>query len=138
MKKWFIWVVALLLLAGAAWGCRKSGMCWRQKPVPQEWRRGKPQAWWNGAASALPSQPRGTSAPLSKSPVRPEVNGKIADLPVDIGDRIKKDQVLFTLDDFDLQTERSSRLTDIEADRSWNWKKPDATTSGASDSLPEN
>jgi RND family efflux transporter MFP subunit len=56
----------------------------------------------------------GDIGPAEQVSVRPEVNGKIADLPVDIGDRIKKDQVLFTLDDFDLQTERASRLTDIE------------------------
>lgn len=46
--------------------------------------------------------------------VRPEVNGRIAELPVDIGDKVKKGDLLCALDDRDLQTERSSRLTDIE------------------------
>ena len=34
---------------------------------------------------------------------------------MDIGDRVKKDSVLFTLDDQDLQTDRSSKLIEIEA-----------------------
>jgi RND family efflux transporter MFP subunit len=89
-------------------------MCWRQKPVPQEWRRGKPPAWWKRRSIRFAVTAAGDIGPAEQVSVRPEVNGKIADLPVDIGDRIKKDQVLFTLDDFDLQTERSSRLTDIE------------------------
>jgi HlyD family secretion protein len=49
--------------------------------------------------------------------VRPEVNGRIAELPVDIGDEVKKGALLCALDDRDLQTERSSRQTDIEGAR---------------------
>src|SRR5256714_12114852 len=57
----------------------------------------------------------GEIGPADQVSVRPEINGKILTLPVDIGDRVKKDSVLFTLDDQDLQTERSSRLIEIEA-----------------------
>ncbi|HEU5072468.1 MAG TPA: efflux RND transporter periplasmic adaptor subunit [Verrucomicrobiae bacterium] len=46
--------------------------------------------------------------------VRPEINGRISQLPVDVGDAVKKGDLLCALDDRDLQTERSSRLTDIE------------------------
>ncbi len=46
--------------------------------------------------------------------VRPEVNGRISELPVDIGDEVKKGDLLCALDDRDLQTERASRMTDIE------------------------
>ncbi|HHY84039.1 MAG TPA: efflux RND transporter periplasmic adaptor subunit [Verrucomicrobia bacterium] len=49
--------------------------------------------------------------------VRSEVNGRIAVLPVDIGDEVRKGDLLCALDDRDLQTERSSRLTDIEGAR---------------------
>jgi RND family efflux transporter MFP subunit len=49
--------------------------------------------------------------------VRPEVNGRIAELPVDIGDQVKKGDLLCALDDRDLQTERSSRLAEIEGAR---------------------
>ena len=56
----------------------------------------------------------GDIGPAEQVSVRPEVNGKIDSLPVDIGDPVKKDQILFTLDDKDLQTERSQRVTEIE------------------------
>ena len=56
----------------------------------------------------------GDIGPAEQVSVRPEVNGKIDSLPVDIGDKVKKGDVLFTLDDTDLQSERSSRLTEIE------------------------
>src|ERR1043165_2247234 len=56
----------------------------------------------------------GDIGPADQVSVRPEVNGKIALLPVDIGDRVKKGDSLFTLDDTDLQIQRSSRLTEIE------------------------
>lgn len=56
----------------------------------------------------------GDIGPAEQVSVRPEVNGKIDSLPVDIGDAVKKDQILFTLDDKDLQTERSQRVTEIE------------------------
>ncbi len=56
----------------------------------------------------------GDIGPAEQVSVRPEVNGLIETLPVDIGDRVKKDQILFTLKDKDLQTERASRLISIE------------------------
>jgi HlyD family secretion protein len=46
--------------------------------------------------------------------VRPEINGLVEKLPVDVGDRIKKDTLLFQLDDKLLQQQRASNLTDIE------------------------
>jgi RND family efflux transporter MFP subunit len=56
----------------------------------------------------------GDIGPADQVSVRPEINGRIAVLPVDIGDHVKKGDLLFSLDDQDLQTERSSRLTEIE------------------------
>jgi RND family efflux transporter MFP subunit len=46
--------------------------------------------------------------------VRPEINGRISQLPVDIGDKITAGALLCALDDSDLQTERSSQITQIE------------------------
>jgi len=46
--------------------------------------------------------------------VRPEVNGRILDLPVDIGDRVRKGELLFQLDDRDLQIEKESQEKAIE------------------------
>ena len=46
--------------------------------------------------------------------VRPEVNGRVSALPVDIGDQVKKGDLLCALDDSDLQSERSTQITQIE------------------------
>lgn len=62
-------------------------------------------------------QAAGDIGPDDMVSVRPEVNGRIAELPVDIGDEVKKGELLCALDDRDLQTERSSRLTEIEGAR---------------------
>src|SRR5438552_10612061 len=111
MKKWIILAVTL---AGGAWGVQK-------------WRASLPGA--NTAATdAHPTtavaetrdirfavSAAGEIGPAEQVSVRPEIAGKILTLPVDIGDRIKRDSVLFTLDDQDLQTERSSKLIEIEA-----------------------
>ena len=56
----------------------------------------------------------GEIGPAEQVSVKPEINGRIDLLPVDIGDRVKKGAVLFTLDDKELQNRRSSSLTDIE------------------------
>lgn len=55
----------------------------------------------------------GDIGPADQVSVRPEVNGKIAELPVDIGDQVKKDALLCRLDDSDLRTERDARQTEI-------------------------
>ena len=55
----------------------------------------------------------GEIGPAEQVSVRPEVNGRIAELPVDIGDRVKKDSLLFALDDKDLQIELDTRKQEI-------------------------
>src|SRR5215471_16729902 len=47
----------------------------------------------------------GEIAPAEQVSVRPEINGLIDALPVDIGDSVKKGATLFTLDDKVLQHE---------------------------------
>jgi HlyD family secretion protein len=56
----------------------------------------------------------GEIGPAEQVSVRPEINGKIDQLPVDIGDQVKKGALLFKLDDKELQQQRESNLTDIE------------------------
>jgi RND family efflux transporter MFP subunit len=56
----------------------------------------------------------GEIGPAEQVSVRPEINGKIEVLPVDIGDTVKKGNLLFKLDDKELQQQRSSNLTDID------------------------
>src|SRR5678816_919993 len=59
----------------------------------------------------------GEISPAEQVSVRPEINGLLEALPVDLGDRVKKGDLLFKLDDRELQQERSSNLTDIERAR---------------------
>jgi HlyD family secretion protein len=59
----------------------------------------------------------GEIAPAEQVSVRPEINGLVELLPVDVGDRVKKDDLLFRLDDKLLQQQRASNLTDIERAR---------------------
>ena len=51
----------------------------------------------------------GEISPAEKVSVRPEVHGKIAELPVDISDTVAKGELLFRLDDKDLRIEIDTR-----------------------------
>src|ERR1043165_5216977 len=111
MKKWIILAV---VLAGGAWGFQK----WRGSLPGTSSSASEPHP----ATAVVETRDihfsvsaAGEIGPADQVSVRPEINGKILTLPVDIGDRVKKDAVLFTLDDQDLQTERSSKQIEIEA-----------------------
>jgi RND family efflux transporter MFP subunit len=60
-------------------------------------------------------QAAGDIGPADQVSVRPEINGRIDQLPVDIGDKVKKGDVLFALNDSDLQKELAQSLTEIAA-----------------------
>lgn len=55
----------------------------------------------------------GEITPAEQVSVRPEVPGRISELPVDIGDHVKQGQLLFSLDDEELQIEYKTRETEI-------------------------
>ena len=59
----------------------------------------------------------GDIGPADQVSVRPEINGRIVELPVDLGDKVTKGALLCRLDDKDLQIERSQRLTEIDGAR---------------------
>src|SRR5882762_10326556 len=111
MKKWIILVV---VLAGAGWaltkwnGWKPTGL----EPKGAGLRHATAEVETRSIRFAVTAA--GDIGPAEQVSVRPEINGRIETLPVDIGDKVKKGEVLFTLDDKDLQTERSSRLTEIE------------------------
>lgn len=56
----------------------------------------------------------GEITPAEQVSVRPEINGRIEKLPVDIGDQVKKGDLLFKLDDAELQNQRASSTTAVE------------------------
>lgn len=57
----------------------------------------------------------GEIGPAEQVSVRPEVNGKISELPVDVGDRVPRGGLLFALDDRDLSIEVETRQKQIES-----------------------
>lgn len=59
----------------------------------------------------------GEIAPAEQVSVKPEINGRIEQLPVDLGDRVKQGDLLFKLEDKELQQQRQSSLTAIERAR---------------------
>ncbi len=59
----------------------------------------------------------GDIGPVEQVSVRPEVNGRIETLPVDVGDLVKKGALLFNLDDRDLQTEKEGEEKAVERTR---------------------
>ena len=112
MKKWI--VIAVVLLGGGGY------LGWRN--VQSKNARSTPGSGSDTSLATIATRDinfavsvAGEIGPADQVSVRPEVNGKIQTLPVDIGDQVKKDDVLFTLDDTDLQTQRSSRQIEIEA-----------------------
>lgn len=122
MKQLILWMFALAVFAG--------GIYWAGQKYPD-----KIAFWKSGVASAdrKPGLPTtaivatrdinfavtaaGDIGPLDAVSVRPEIGGLISKLTLDIGDKVKKGDVLFELDDKDLQTEKSSRKTEIAGAR---------------------
>ena len=113
MKKWFVLVLTIALGSAGYYG----------------WTRWQ-QARLSASAPTRPTTARaevrdidfavnaaGEIGPAEQVSVRPEINGKIEQLPVDIGDRVKKGDLFFKLDDKELQQQRASNLTDIERAR---------------------
>jgi HlyD family secretion protein len=110
MKKWILLAVLLLLATGGYYG-------WIN------WQKAKAAAALPGRPTTAPAELRditfavnaaGEIAPAEQVSVRPEINGLLQTLPVDIGDQVKKDDLLFKLDDSELQQTKASNLTDIE------------------------
>ncbi len=113
MKKFLVLITLVVVAAGAVWFFQNG-----RKPTPVEGASKRPttavviQTNISFAVNAA-----GEISPAEQVSVRPEINGKIEDLPVDVGDRVKKDALLFKLDDKELQQQRASNLTDIQRSR---------------------
>ena len=108
------WFVTLLVVAALGAG---GYFVWRQYQ-----RKQAEAAQANEIATALAESrdirfavsAAGDIGPADQVSVRPEIGGKLAELPVDIGDRVKSNSLLCRLDDKELAAERDSRLTEID------------------------
>jgi RND family efflux transporter MFP subunit len=113
MKKW---IILLVVLAAGAWGFHK----WRNREPDTDAARlaGRPTtAVVETRDIRFSVNAAGDIGPADQVSVRPEINGKIDKLPVDIGDVVKEGALLFSLEDYDLQTEKQSQEREIERAR---------------------
>jgi HlyD family secretion protein len=110
VKKWFIVLVVVGGAAVGAWYWRGGG--------PAADKTGKESRPTTATAESrdihFSINAAGEIGPADQVSVRPEVNGRILDLPVDTGDAVHKGDLLFQLDDRDLQIEKESQQKEIE------------------------
>lgn len=113
MKNWLI----TILILGFAGG----GVYYVKSRNSREGENGRSKRLSSATVEARNIQFTITAAgeigPADQVSVRPEVNGKISELPVDLGDAVRKGDLLFQLDDRDLQIERERQETDIARSR---------------------
>lgn len=119
MKRPLLWLILAVALGGAYLAARQwpeKVMFWKSSPAAEAGK--KPARPTTAVVTArdisFAISAAGEITPAEQVSVRPEVSGRIDKLPVDIGDKVKKGEVLFTLDDTDLQTEKSQRQIEIE------------------------
>lgn len=119
MKRPLLWLSLAALLAGGYFAARRwpeKVMFWKSASVAETGKKSARPT--TGLVSvrdiSFAISAAGEITPAEQVSVRPEVSGRIDKLPVDIGDKVKKGDVLFTLDDTDLQTEKSQRQIEIE------------------------
>ena len=110
MKKWLILVFALAAAGAGVWlwgggRAKDKGESPQSRPTSAVAESRDIHFSINAA---------GEIGPADQVSVRPEVNGRILELPVDIGDKVSKGELLFQLDDRNLQIERASAEKDIE------------------------
>lgn len=110
MKNWLIFLIVVGSVVGGAWFLSN------RNPTPE--KSGISKRPTNATVESrdirFAINAAGEIGPAEQVSVRPEVNGRILQLPVDIGDSVHKGQLLFQLDDRDLQIEKESQQKEIE------------------------
>lgn len=111
MKKWIVIVLVAAIAAGGGWYYFKKA---EKKPVTTTQRQDKGVRKVERRSIQLSITAAGDISPAEQISVIPETSGRIEELLVDIGDNVKKGDVLVTLDDSTLLKERDTQCTDIE------------------------
>lgn len=124
MNKSLKWLLILCVLGGGGFAAAKlwpDKMPWGAKTAvtsPRGSGSGRPTTGTVVSRDiSFAITAAGEITPAEQVSVRPEVSGRIDKLPVDIGDTVKKGELLFTLDDTDLQTEKAQRQIEIEGSK---------------------
>ena len=114
MKKWIIRLVAAVVVVGLGYWAYTQWGAWRARweQANETTRPTTAQAIQTNINFAVNAA--GEIWPTEQVSVRPEINGRIDELPVDLGDRVRKRSLLFKLDDKELQQQRASNLISIE------------------------
>ncbi|MBI4659060.1 MAG: efflux RND transporter periplasmic adaptor subunit [Verrucomicrobia bacterium] len=115
MKKWI--VIAVVAVGGGYWALQNWPDLKPDTDTPANLADRATTAVVEHRSIQFKVTAAGEIGPAEQVSVRPEINGRIEVLNVDIGDRAKKGDILFTLDDSDLQIEKQSRETEIEGAR---------------------
>ncbi|HEV2391464.1 MAG TPA: efflux RND transporter periplasmic adaptor subunit [Verrucomicrobiae bacterium] len=110
MKKWIILIAVAAAGAGGYFGWKQ----WQKKAAVADGPDRPTTAVTELRDINFAVNAAGEIAPAEQVSVRPEINGLLLTLPVDVGDHVKKDALLFKLDDSELQQTRASNLTDID------------------------
>ncbi len=110
MKKW---ILIIGLIAGSAYGYHRWQL-WKEASKPTDASARPTTALVEVRDIQFAVTAAGEIGPAEQVSVRPEVNGKVSELPVDLGDKVKQGELLFTLDDRDLQIEKESAQKEIE------------------------
>ncbi len=113
MKNWLIVILVLGLGGGGAYALK----AWKDHREASSGPKRLATATVEPRDIQFRINAAGEIGPADQVSVRPEVNGKISELPVDLGDAVAKGALLFALDDRDLQIERERQETDIARGR---------------------
>lgn len=122
MKNLLKWLLILCAIGGAGYFAAQQWpdkVPWAQKKAAEAPRSaGRPStATVSSRDISFAITAAGEITPAELVSVKPEVSGRIDQLPVDIGDQVKKGELLFNLDDTDLQTEKAQRQIEIEGSK---------------------
>lgn len=114
MKKW---IIILLIVAGTGLAAyyKLPGLKPNSASAGQDQRPKEAVVEQRDIRFSVPAA--GEIGPAEQVSVKPEINGRIEEMPVDIGDAVKKDNLLFRLDDKELKNQRASSATEVQRAR---------------------
>ncbi len=115
MKKWIVIALLVCLACGGGWYYYKTKA--NSKTSVSTFRQDRGSIKVERRSIQLSIVAAGEISPAEQISVIPETSGRVEELLADIGDNVKKGDVLVTLDDETLLKERDTQLTEIEGSK---------------------